>query len=187
MKKLVSVMGTIVFLLAFSGMVNASLVDDTVYVEYYYPYLDFDAEPAKSATVDQVSIGADDLVDTLGRYTVNIEGSSFVVEFTRTDFFTELDFNGLVIRDLNDDGGDNYILLGVEVEATNVAGWDDTLLTFGDDFVALNWSGLAFEADSSFEAILEFGPNPIPIPTAIILFVTGLIGFSGWRKMKSRN
>ena len=36
----------------------------------------------------------------------------------------------------------------------------------------------------SFTALLEFGPNPIPIPATMALFLTGLIGFIIMRRRK---
>ena len=98
-------------------------------------------------------------------------------------FKSILNFNGLVVSDLDDDGGNGWILLNAAVQ-TDVAGWDDSRIIIGNDYVGFNWSGLAFNTTTDFEATLEFGPNPIPIPTSLMLFITGLAGFAVAHKIR---
>lgn len=183
MKKLVCVLGAVILLWAFTGVVDASLIGDTVYVEQIYPYLNLEADAYKSAAVE-VAAGDGDVV-TLGRYSVDIEEDFLTVDFNRNDNFGVFDFNGIVISDMND-SRDGYYLLDVEV-ITDVAGWDDSRVIFGDDFAAFNWSGLSFSSTSEFTAMLEFGPNPIPIPTTMVLFITGLLGIAVVRRKKNKS
>ena len=181
MKKYVSCFATVFLFWAFIGTVNASLIGDTVTLSHNGPTL----ESVAYADTVVISSGDDDVV-TLGSFSVNFDENSFSVNFNTKDYFSTFMFNGLVVNDLHDVNNEDYYLLNVEVK-TDVAGWDDSRIIFGDDFAAFNWSGLSFNTDSEFTAMLEFGPNPIPIPTTMILFATGLIGLAMVRRKKTEN
>jgi|GEM_PF-731218 len=178
MKKLVRVLGAIILLWAFTGAVNASLIGDTVYVEQYHPYPNTASDDYQSIST-VVAEGDSDIV-TLGRYSVDIEKDFLTVSFNHGDTFSVFDFNGLVISDMQD-SRDGYYLLNVAVE-TDIAGWDDSRIYFGDDFAAFNWAGLSFSNTTEFTATLEFVPVPMPIPTTMVLFITGLLGFAVVRR-----
>lgn len=179
MKKLVGVFSAFIVVLIFTGLANASLIDDSVVIGHHGPTIN---DVLISDTV-QVKTGTDDVV-TLGSFSVDMEADSLTVAFNRSDFFSAFSFNGLVVSDLDDNGGSDYILLNVGVD-TDVAGWNASRIIFGDDFAAFNWAGLTFDTSTNFEAMLEFGPNPIPIPTTMVLFITGLVGFAAARKYRT--
>ena len=181
MKKSVSIISAVFAVLIFAGLSNASLIGDSVTIGHHGPTID---QVALSDTVT-VEAGTGDIV-TLGSFSVDMEADGFSVQFSTTDNFGVFTFNGLVISDLNDDGGSDYILLDVSV-TTDVADWDESRIIMGDDFAAFNWSGLSFDTTTNFEAMLEFGPNPIPLPASMILFLTGLVGFAAIRKKQRKS
>ncbi|MGD2271436.1 MAG: PEP-CTERM sorting domain-containing protein [Desulfobacterales bacterium] len=167
-------------LVGLTGLAQASLIDDQVLVEHHFPFF---------STVDDDSGGGEVTVQDgtaeifgmhFGVYDVDIEEDSLTVNFLKTNQFGSSDFNGLVLGDLDDSEAD-YILLGVDVE-TNMTGWDDSRLLFGDDFAGFNWQGLTVDGSTDFTAFFEFGPNPIPIPATLLLFITGIVGFSLLRR-----
>jgi hypothetical protein len=49
---------------------------------------------------------------------------------------------------------------------------------FGDDYAGFNWQGLSVDGSTNFTAFFDFGPNPIPIPATLLLFVSGIAGFT---------
>ncbi len=113
-----------------------------------------------------------------GVYDVDVEEASVIVDFLKPNQFGNpgvFDYAGLVVSDLDFEPG--YILLGVDVD-TNMAGWDESRLMFSDDFAGFNWQGLSVDGDTNFTAFFDFGPNPIPIPPTLLLFVSGIAGFT---------
>lgn len=185
MKKLFGVSCSITMILVFTGFVNADLIGDNVFIEQHVPNLNTVAGSIE-ITVQE---GHDTYVDPtewpFSTFTVDVEASSFNVTFTRNTFFTVFDFNGLVVDDLNSVVNPDYILLGVTV-TTNLTDWTESNLQFGNDFVALNLSGLSVNTTNQIAVDLELGPDPIPIPATMVLFVTGLVGIASVHKLRIR-
>jgi hypothetical protein len=177
MKKITFPIIAIAFLLCSTGLGQASLIGDLVDIEHHFPQF---------GTIDVGSGGGQDILVTsgievqgmhFGVYDVDVRDSSVDVDFvtlTQNTFGTS-NYNGLVLSGL--DFEDGYILLGVDVD-TNMSGWTDSRLTFGDDFAGFNWQGLTVDGTTNFTALFDFGPNPIPIPPTLLLFVSGLAGFT---------
>jgi hypothetical protein len=192
MKKFTFQIITIAFVFCLSGFAQASLIDDLVDIEHHSPVF---------GTVDTKSGGGQDIPVTasgpevppevegmhFGVYDVDVEADSVIVDFLRDNQFGNpgvFDYAGLVISDLDFEPG--YILLGVDV-TTNMVGWDsDALLMFGDDFAGFNWQGLSVDGSTNFTAVFDFGPNPIPIPATLLLFVSGIAGFALIRRKISK-
>jgi hypothetical protein len=180
MKKTILYIITPMLLVGLSGWAQASLIDDQVLVEHHFPFFDSVDEASGGGEVT-VQDGTTEIFGMhFGVYDVDIEESSLDVNFTKTNQFSSADFNALVLSDL-DDSEPGYILLGVDVD-TDMTGWDDSRLIFGDDFAGFNWQGLTVDDNTDFTAFFEFGPNPIPIPATLLLFVTGIVGFTLLRR-----
>jgi hypothetical protein len=172
---------TIVF--GSTGFGQASLIDDQVSMYHGSPLFSTPESTNGIVTVT-VEAGAKDDVTALhfDVYTVDIEESSVIVDFLKLNQFGNpgvFDYSGLVINDLDFEPG--YILLGVDVD-TNMKGWDDSRLIFGDDYVGFNWQGLMVDGGTNLTALLDFGPNPIPIPPTLLLFATGIACYSLFRR-----
>ena len=183
MKKITVKIIAIIFVFCLSGFAQASLIDDQVDVYHRFPFFSIPDEASGGDTVT-VEAGTKDDIITLhyGVYQVDIEESSVIVDFLKKNQFGDpglFDFAGLVLTDL--DFGPGYILLGVDVD-TNMKGWDESRLTFGDDFVGFNWQGLSVDGDTNFTTLLDFGPIPMPIPPTLLLFATGIAGFVFFRR-----
>jgi hypothetical protein len=182
MKKITINIIAITFVFCLSGFAQASLIDDQVDVYHRSPLLSILDEASGGDTVT-VETGANDAITLhYGVYLVDIEESSVIVDFLRTNQFGNpgvFDYAGLVLSDLDFEPG--YMLLGVDVD-TNMAGWDESRLMFGEDFVGFNWQGLAVDDGTNFTALLDFGPSPIPLPPTLLLFATGIAGFTFFRR-----
>jgi hypothetical protein len=175
MKKITFQIITIAFVFCLTGFAQASLIDDLVDIEHHFPLL---------GNVDELSGGGQDILVTSGTevegmhygvYDVNVGADSVIVDFLKLNQFAVSDYNALVLSDLDFEPG--YILLGVDVD-TNMVGWDESRLMFGDDFAGFNWQGLTVDGTTNFTAFFDFGPNPIPIPATLLLFASGIAGFT---------
>jgi hypothetical protein len=197
-----------------AGTVYATLIGDTVTVGHYAPDTTTPppgATPPASLTVEA---GTADVYTFYNSYPfgyrVNVEAASILVDFnylfgaagTWADSYSGLpicttiydctfptipmSFNGLGVSGLNDSSGN--ALQGVTVD-TNMASWDTSRLSFGNDSVLFDWKGLSFDNTTYFNATLDFGQAggvisavPEPETYAMLLAGLGLIGFSARRR-----
>lgn len=186
------------------GTVNATLVGDTVTVGHYSPDSStpqIGATPPSSFTV---VAGNTDIYTFYNSYPfgyrVNVEAASILVDFNylfdaagtwAADYQScsfsppfqcstvPISFNGLGVSGLNDSSGN--ALQGILVD-TNMASWDASRLSFGNDFASFDWKGLSFDTTTYFNATLDFGQAPIsavpePETYAMLLVGLGLLGF----------
>jgi hypothetical protein len=192
MKKITFIIITVAFIWCSTGYAQASLIDDFVDIEHHSPFF---------GTVDLASGGGEQILVTdislplnkpevegmhFGVYDVNVEEASVTVDFLKLNQFGNpgvFDYAGLVVSDLDFEPG--YILLGVNI-TTNMGRWDNSRLMFGDDFVGFNWQGLTVTDNTNFTALFDFGPNPIPIPPTLLLFVSGIAGFTLIRRKMTK-
>jgi hypothetical protein len=183
MKTGITVIVAIFLIFGLAGGVSASLIGDDVYVEYIvkdisYPILsDWGTVDAGMETPE---------VEISHYYDIYFDADRVHIDFTYDNTFEATSkFSGIALDSLNDSENSDWIILGVEVE-TDMVGWTDDRLVFDDSgqFVGFNWQGLSTESGQSFTAIFEFGPNPIPIPATMGLFVTGLVGFMVFRRLR---
>ncbi|MDD5579568.1 MAG: PEP-CTERM sorting domain-containing protein [Methylobacter sp.] len=63
---------------------------------------------------------------------------------------------------------------------TNMAGLTSANVTYNNHNIAINWTSLTFNSDT--QVILDIKTSAVPIPSAILLFGSGLIGLVGMRK-----
>jgi hypothetical protein len=174
------------FVLILIGVAQASLIDDQVNVYHGSPLF---STPDAASGGDTVTVetGVNDIITLhFGVYQVDIEESSVIVDFLKPNQFGNpgvFDYSGLVLNDLDFEPG--YILLSVDVD-TNMNGWDESRLMFGDDYVGFNWQGLTVDGGVNFTALLDFGPSPIPIPPTLLLFATGIVGYTLFRRKMTK-
>lgn len=187
-----------------AGPFKPSLVGDTVLVSHDFP--SFGTHVSGMVTPDGMSVvplpylvtaGTADQVYLLGNsqeplYIIDIEASSVLIDFRYLAHFSAADFNGLVVSDLDWLDHPDARLVGVTID-TDIPGWTDSRLDYGDHFVSFNWQDLPIPYNSTFpedtpyrfNAYLEVADPPETVPDAgssLLLFGIGLAGLGAWRK-----
>ena len=181
------------------GAANATLVGDAVTIGHYFPDGTTPLLGGTPPSVTTVVAGDADAYTFYNSYPfgykVNVEANSLLVDFsyviqpgdtaTWPDSYQSCGFNGGVVEcntvlasfsglgvsDLNDSTGN--VLQGVLVD-TNMAGWDLSRLSFGDDYVRFDWKGLSFQRDTYLNATMNFAA--VPGPSTLLLLGTAMGG-----------
>jgi hypothetical protein len=165
---------------ATSGQVNASLLDDFVTSQHYFPDIDSPLPPLASATV------TDDDTDTMNphaSYNVDVNSGSIYIDFDVYTLWSDAGgsatFNGVVIDNLDDDSG---FSLSSTLVNTNDPDWSYSMISFDQDTIWLNFlPSSPTELNTFYEIGLTFG-NPVPEPATMLLVGGGLLGLGGLRK-----
>lgn len=165
---------------AFCQSSHASLIGDFVDMSY-----NLDTQTVQAHTGVEVVAGDADrrvfeTTTNLVIFGVDVEASSILIDFVLDVGFTAGSFfNGPVVSDL-DFGVPPERIVGVTVNSN--FGFDPSRVTFGDDFVEVNFLGLTI-LDGSTIAI-DLQTAVVPIPAAVWLFGSGLIGLIGVARRK---
>lgn len=143
---------------------RANLIGDTITIDHYLPSLGSNGLYEAHTTV--VTAGPADFTNMIGVYVVNPEADSINVHFTYgAGSWTNHAFNGLVIGSIDD------ALLGVTV-STNLAGWDDSRLTYDAHTIYSNWAGLSIDHGSYFNlSLIQSQGAPVPESSATLALV----------------
>ncbi len=154
---------------------HATLIGDTITLTHIYT-------PHPNSPLDiqttTVTAGTADAKTLIGRYTVNPEADSILVNFLGgPNGWGTGGINGLVVSDIDD------TITGVSV-STNLAGWVDSRLTFDAHSITSNWEALPFSSSSYFNLTLTLsGATSVADPGSTLLLLTlPLAGFVGLRR-----
>ena len=190
MKSITIIVAALLLALGLATGAGASLIGDDVIVQWIQN--DVVLQQSESFTIEA---GDQDTVTTgFGQIRVDIEADRVIIDFVGGDNLPlgYSTFFGIKILGLQDVDNPDWVLLGADVTTntmTSASRWyaeeDDRLLIdplTGD--IGFDWHQMSYRPGQNFTALLEFGPNPIPIPATMALFVTGLIGFILMRRKK---
>ena len=164
---------------------NASLLGDEVWIQYVEADVTYFWNPVKVANDNSDAIRTGwNAADGFGKIQVDLGETGVQIDFLASErFSSSSQFFGLTLSGL--DFGDEWVLLGVDVD-TDMVGWTDDRISYFEDktgayHISFDWQGLSFagslDEPQSFTAMFDLGPSPIPIPATMALFVTGLVGF----------
>ena len=170
--------------LLFVSNVHADLEGDTITYEYLFPdfdtALDFQSIVVEPGTGDEVSTVVGFEPNFLF---VNPEPNSIELFFdTPTIFgtgsFIDSEFNGVRFSDLDFAGG---AFLQDVILTTDFVGLDESRLSFGDDFVQIDFATLPISSPTS-SISLEL--VTVPEPGAFMLLAIGCAGLLNRRSRK---
>ncbi len=182
---------TTVFALSLCSWANATLIGDQVLIEQNRTALG-------TLRDDLVTVGGGVELSCPGAFelcSANIPGFSggsidigistilFDLGTITSANFTTDTFNGYIFSDLDWTDGPGEIL-GVSL-ITDVDGLDLTRVSFGTDFVAVNFSALSLDADDTFFELALDVSHDVPEPSTIGLLGAGLLGLGFIRRRQS--
>lgn len=158
---------------------GASLVGDRVYAQ-----MRFDDAVIRTVS-NTVQDGNRDLM-YMSPYTINVDANSIHISLSPANIscVPPCYFNGLDVYDLDWSEGPDVRISGIEVE-TNFPDFTSDRVTFGDDFVSFDFNELICPVNNCDGVFVNANISTIPIPPAVWLFGSGLIGLIGLARRKA--
>lgn len=171
MKKFI-ILGT---LLLSATLARAGLIGDTVTYSHFYP----DSSSAFWQSGATITAGNSDLLDAAGMYTIDGEDSSIALDFTTIGSWTVSAFNGFAVTGIDD-------LINSVTVSTNMAGWDNSRLTFGAGEIWANFAGLSIDTNSYLTLNVNSTSSVPDSGSMLALVGFALVGFAGLRRKIAR-
>jgi hypothetical protein len=158
---------------------SSSLIGDTVYVQKRFDDL------VINTVSNTVQDGDLDLM-YMSPYTINVDANSILISLSPANISCSPPcyFNGLDVYDLDWSEGPDVKISGIELE-TNFAGFTSERITFGDSIVSFDFNELICPVNNCDGVFVKATISTIPIPAAMWLFGSGLIGLIGIARRKN--
>jgi hypothetical protein len=133
----------------------ASWAGDTLVETYYFPSYGTVYYTSPTFTVPASGIDGLDQPGTNNVFQLSVNSTSITVShFAFDDSFTSASFNGFEIVDES-----HSIISGVTIDSsTNMVGLTAADISFGSDYVEVNWEGLSFTTSTIVTLDLTFDP-----------------------------
>ena len=145
-----------------SGSFAADGIDSDIFIGGATDYQYF----AMSATAYQITIDYLELTETWESSAVSYDSEGLFIA------------NGILFTETMD------TITSVTIDSlTNMSGFSMSNITFTNDRIAINWSGLSFDPDTL--VVLNVGGSaPVPEPATMLLLGSGLFGLAGVGRKK---
>jgi hypothetical protein len=157
------------------------LLGQTVQYQYLFPCITCNYSSASNGNyVVGAGVEVSNIVDSRG--TLDISDRNLYFDFVSGGSFTSSAFNGFRITDIF---GVIPSFTGVTINAaTNMVGLNASRITFDDNNIWVNWTDLAFNANTVVSLDIEGGGgNMVPDPgSSLLLLGLGLAGLRGLRQ-----
>lgn len=159
----------------------ASMIGDEVSLSHRFPTMAvgdiFDGPysvTVAAGTGDRTALTAS--LDRVADYRVDAEADSIRIDFLDSVVFTAgTSFHGAVIEDIQCPDDPTWQITAVEV-TSSMAAFGPSRVTFGPDWVAVNWQGLSVPNGATFDITL------IPEPATASLVGLGLLALTRRRR-----
>jgi hypothetical protein len=163
-----------------TGSAQATLLQGKIVtVEYFYPNLSsvFDTGSNGNYLVgDDVEIG--DLY--FGLISLDVSDSKTSINFFGDSWFFGDDFNGIQIS-VAPGAVDDFVSVTID-SASTWNTFEADRISFGDDYIRINWQGLSFSSNDSLVLNISATPQAVPEPASLMLLSLALLGFATVRR-----
>lgn len=174
--KIRTILATAAFaVLANMGVAHASLLGDTVEVQYLYPdqgsvYFDSGTQVVGPSGALYTNLAGG------GYFTLNVGPSNInAFAFQFSSYWTPTSFNGFSVTDLSNPLP-NFTVDG----ATNMAGLTNANLSVSGNTLFVNWQGLPFDSGTN----VQLDVSAVPLPAALPLFGIAVAGIAAWGRKR---
>jgi len=149
--------------------VNSGWTGDTLQETYFYPSSGNAYYTSPTFVVPASGVVANP--DGGGVFSLSVDATSITAsQFTFDGFWTPATFNGFEIVDLSG----NPDISGVTIDAiTNMTGLTASDISFGSDYVEINWEGLGFNPDTIVKLDITFDPPLDPSQMSVAQTLDG--------------
>lgn len=156
---------------------NATLIGDDLRGAHEFPSVGTEFDTGSYTPGDFIAEAGNGDVQTAIApwYDVDVEATSILVNFVGSATWSVAAFNGLAIS------GIDSILSNFVVD-TNMAGWDDSRLSFVDSALRMNWNGLSFTNSTFFNVSFD-SSRSVPAPGTLALLGLAMIGLVRARRL----
>lgn len=188
MKRWLLFLSAVVILVMLSFMVpstsSALPMGNTVEYQYLFPTINNNYPFADNGNyLVGPGIEVANIVDDVGTMDIFVTPPPYplwmiYVVFNRSGTFSQGLFNGFRITDIFGTIPDFRMVMNNTY--TNMAGFDQSRITFDADHIWVNWQGLSF--DWGTIVVLEVNPDPLPEPSTLLLLGSGILGLAYARK-----
>ena len=172
-------------LLVLQPSANATLIGDVVTAQHYFTPSQTPSSGLYSTTVQTGSTDIPCPHIDCSYYSIDVEADSIHITHLVDGYWeTRANFNGVIIDSLNDSSGNP--LVGVTT-STDISNWNSSMLSFDDDTIWINFINPYATSllDGSIVLTLDYGISNVPIPPALWLFGSGLLGLVGIARRKN--
>ena len=117
-------------------------------------------------------------------FVLDVHADGFSMDYTDTTnnrgWSSTTNFRLFDLDWVNDPSGK---ITGLTID-TNISNWVSTMASFGDDFVTINLADLVIPSDTYFDVTFITNHSAVPVPAAVWLFGTALMGLVGFGKRR---